>query len=135
MRLRVIPIDEKAMSNRSPQLPASSAFHGGVTKQGSSPSASATSLPVAASYPSTSGPVSWSMEHNVLPDRFAPATEYDAGGYSRSVGSAHFPGVTTGASLSLPGSANCEPVGVPPDEVVHAAMKTIAPAVSEADRP
>ena len=93
--------DPRAMSQRSPQLPAMISLHGGVTKQASTPSALATALPVSASYPSTSAAVSSFGSHFVSAGRVAPSTVCDCGGYAGSVERTSVPRVEDRGELVL----------------------------------
>src|SRR3954452_7561063 len=103
MRSKSIAPEPYARSQRSPQLPAVTSVHDGLTKHGSTPSAFATSLPLSASYPAISGAVSWLDAHFVDADRFAPLTANDCGGYFGSVKRTSVPRASTWASLSFDG--------------------------------
>src|SRR3954454_10409294 len=103
MRSKSIAPEPYAKSQRSPQLPAVTSVHDGVTKHASTPSAFATSLPESASYPAISGPVIWLAAHLVEAARLAPLTANDCGGYFGSVNRINVPRARTWASLSVDG--------------------------------
>src|SRR3954453_10484525 len=105
MRSRSIAPEPYARSQRSPQLPAVTSVHDGATKQGSTPSPLAMSLPLSASYPVISGAVIWFEAHFVDAGRLAPFTVNDCGGYFGSVNRISVPRALICASLSFDGDA------------------------------